>query len=163
NSGGGNGGFKINGTYTPAGGGAPPIKKIPKRTGAPKTGEAERFFHFFSPQMGEGMVNSSEDNNSGEGISPSNLPLQIQQEGGTPQVADFEPESYSYRLNGACGVVVQPYWSPQDSGFVVPDGNAQTLTLHPNWTIDNSVSPAVASFSGYSLEISGDQRGSTDT
>ena len=46
------------------------------------------------------------------------------------QIADNEPESYSYRLDG---VLVQPYWSFAYNGFIVPDGNIQDFDLSPTW------------------------------
>jgi hypothetical protein len=36
------------------------------------------------------------------------------------QVGDYEPNRYMVRMSD--GVLVQPYWSMTDSGFIVPDG-----------------------------------------
>jgi hypothetical protein len=70
------------------------------------------------------------------------------------QIGDNEPEQanqihYGYRLSGN---LVQPYWSAQDSAFIVPDGNSQKFYLTPKW--NNTT------FTGtYNLGIQGDQLG----
>jgi hypothetical protein len=48
------------------------------------------------------------------------------------QVGDGEPDgTYNYRLNGD---LVQPYWSNNDTAFIVPGAGVQTLKLTPNWS-----------------------------
>jgi hypothetical protein len=84
---------------------------------------------------------------------PSSLPTSLLSPGGN-QVGDFEPEPdggkhYGYRLNND---LVQPYWSNQDSAFIVPDGNSQKFYLDPIW--NNTT------FTGaYNLRVMGDQLG----
>jgi hypothetical protein len=45
---------------------------------------------------------------------------------GTNELADGEPQSYRYRLNGA---LVQSYFSQQDLAFIVPTGQAQDFVV----------------------------------
>jgi len=68
------------------------------------------------------------------------------------QIGDFEAENYTYRLNG---LKVQAYWSNNDNSFVVPDGNAQTVTLNPVWNYSYpSTGGWTATFSGqYNLAM----------
>ncbi len=128
----GNGGYNINGTYTPSGGPAIPINMVWIGTGTFST--ADIFSSDFSHEIAERMSDPTNDNNGVLVKPPANIPSNVLQ-GGTPQIGDFEPESsgsrYGYRLNGSGGVLVQPYWSAQDNAFIVPDGTAQTLTLFP--------------------------------
>ena len=72
---------------------------------------------------------------------------------GRDQIADNEPNSYSYALNG---VPVQPYWSQKDNAFIVPDGNRQKFYLDPVWTGPTGAQ----TFTGqYDLTLLGDQLG----
>jgi hypothetical protein len=66
------------------------------------------------------------------------------------QIGDFEGNQYSYRL--PTEVLVQPYWSagkntPYPAGWLVTDGNTQTLNVSPNWTGNN--------FKNYDLTVNG--------
>ncbi len=48
------------------------------------------------------------------------------------QIADNEPDgNYYYRIDGT--ILAQAYWSLTYDAFIVPDGNTQTITLHPTW------------------------------
>jgi hypothetical protein len=79
--------------------------------------------------------------------APPALPASLNS--GGKQIGDYEPEGYSYRLNG---VRVQPYWSALDDAFIVPDGTTQNFYLYPIWSGD--------SFTGqYQLNVNGDQYG----
>jgi hypothetical protein len=80
--------------------------------------------------------------------TPAALPLSIK---GSDQIGDNEPaaDRYGYRLGG---VWVQPYWSQQKLGFIVPDGNSQTMLLDPIWNGDQFTSQ-------YNLKVQGDQFG----
>ena len=51
---------------------------------------------------------------------------------GGSQIADYEGDRYSYRMGD--GDLVQPYWSSAVNSWVITDGNAQTMTVKPNWT-----------------------------
>ncbi len=85
---------------------------------------------------------------------------------GEEQISDLEPDdmSYTYRVNN---VLVQAYWSLNDQGFVVPDGNHQQFELLPhshNYGPDgedlgvsaNYISGETA-YVGSTLVINGDQ------
>jgi hypothetical protein len=102
---------------------------------------------------------SDPDSNGIRVNSPSNLPASLLSPGGN-QIGDFEPEPnggihYGYRLNGQ---LVQPFWSQTDNAWLVPDTNAQTLYLNPNWNRSNYTGQNI-------LEIDGGQlgAGSNDT
>jgi hypothetical protein len=164
----GNGGFNVNGTYTPSGGSAIPINMVFAGTGGGAAGiDVFTFGLTFSHEMAERMTDPTNDTNGVEVSPPPNLPANLQITG-TPQIGDFEPEPngqshYSYRV-GAVGLsaaaVVQPFWSNADQAFIVPDGNSQTVTLNPLWTID---SQGNANFSNqYDLTVTGDQGGVRD-
>jgi hypothetical protein len=159
----GNGGFNVNGTYTPSGGSAIPINMIFAGTGGGTAGIDEFSFGLtFSHEMAERMTDPTNDTNGVEVSPPARLPANLLVTG-TPQIGDFEPEPnnqahYAYRVNSAgISVVVQPYWSNADQAYIVPDGNSQTVTLSPIWTVDSKGS---ASFSNqYDLTVTGDQGG----
>jgi hypothetical protein len=164
-----NGGFNIPGTYTPAGGSAIPINMISVGTGAANTEYA--FDETFSHEMAERMSDPTGDNQGVLVNPPAGIPANLN--GGLSQIADNEPEPafqphYAYRLGGAGGVFVQPYWSnaTDNTGafiagagnFIVPDGNSQNITVQGIWTVNNRVAPPQAIFSNtYTLSITGDQ------
>jgi hypothetical protein len=105
----------------------------------------------FSHEMAEAI--SDPDANGITVAPPAGLPKELTGGYTSGQIGDFEPESvgqhYGYRLGGD---MVQPYWSRDDSAFVVPDGNVQRVNLTPIWN--------GASFTGkYDLSVQGDQLG----
>jgi hypothetical protein len=153
-----NGGYNIPGEYffgsdiLPA-----PINMISIGTSS-GAGMADIFGGTFSHEMAERMTDPTGDNFGVRLNPPDALPANVSQ-GSNSQIGDNEPAAggqahYYYRLGGSGGAVVQPIWSNADSAFVVTDGNSQTITLHPNWTIDYSKSPPAGNFSGnYNLTI----------
>jgi hypothetical protein len=81
--------------------------------------------------------------------APSGLPANVK---GDSQICDNEGNFLSYRLNGD---LVDSYWSAQDGGFIVPDGNPLNLFVNPNWTVTNGQ----GSLGAFTLQVQGDQRG----
>jgi hypothetical protein len=62
-------------------------------------------------------------------------------DGPDSQIADNEPDArrYTYTINGPGGKAnVQAYWSVSAQAFVIPDGNSESVSLAPIWTIDTS-------------------------
>src|SRR5262249_27081337 len=94
------------------------------------------FTSTFSHEIAETISDPGGLQGSGIWIKPPpNLPASLVN-AKLDQIGDYEPEPtgqshYAYRLNG---YQVQPYWSAQDGAFNVPDGNAQTFSLTPQWT-----------------------------
>ncbi len=78
--------------------------------------------------------------------------------GGDDQIGDKEGNAYSFRLSDSAGqpsIDVQPYWSKDDSKWLVTDGTAQTINLSAVWDLSDPQKPV---FSGkYDLTINGDQ------
>ncbi len=57
---------------------------------------------------------------------------------GNSQICDKEPDgSYYYRVGGPNGVLAQAFWSQNDGGFIVPDGNSLVMDLTGNWNGPN--------------------------
>jgi Ca2+-binding RTX toxin-like protein len=73
------------------------------------------------------------------------------------EIADFEPDGrrYTYRL--LSGTVVQPYWSNTINAFVVADGNNQTVTVNPLWTVNSAGQPMSPFLKQFDVVINGDQ------
>ncbi len=76
------------------------------------------------------------------------------------QISDNEPDdgNYTYRINGPTGQLVQAYWSLTYNGFVVQDGNSQTVDLNPIW----QTSPSLSFTGTYDLNITGGQLANPD-
>jgi hypothetical protein len=111
-------------------------------TGSDTHVSKDGFTDLFSHELAESMANSIVI------TPPSGLPSNVK---GDQQISDNEPDGgrYMYRLGGN---LVQAYWSAKDAAFIVPDGNAQTFFLDPNWT--------GSSFNGnFTLRVQGDQLG----
>ncbi len=57
---------------------------------------------------------------------------------GNSQICDKEPDgNYYYRVGGPNGVLAQAFWSQNDGGFNVPDGNSLVMDLTGNWNGPN--------------------------
>jgi hypothetical protein len=83
----------------------------------------DRFTATLSHELAERI---SDGTGSGIGVNePAGL--------GGHQISDGEPDGpqYTYLLNGT--ILVQAYWSVVDQGFIVPDGNQETVYLTPIW------------------------------
>jgi len=86
------------------------------------------------------------------------------------EIADFEPGGLTYYYRLANGTSVQPYWSQDTDTFVVDDGNNQTFSLDPVWTLDGAgqpISPILNEKTGaflrqYDLSFFGDQLANDD-
>jgi hypothetical protein len=179
-----NGGYNVPGTYTFSNGITVPINMISVGTNFTKTSKGvptttivpDFFSETFSHELAERMSDPTEDGN-GVGVSPGGLlPQNVV---GTNskgqlitngQIGDFEPVPpgqghYGYRVGGQNGILMQPYWADADHAFVVADGNKQSLTLTPKWTVTTvnpNLPPVPSNETGnfsrtYSLTIKGDQ------
>jgi hypothetical protein len=114
----------------------------------------------FSHELAEGM--SYDDTGAGIAVdSAPGDPTNIANGHQVEQIADMEPEAYSYRLGGPNGPLVAPIFSNADGGdFLVSDGNAQHVILTPSdWSVTtNPDGTTSGSFGGhYGLTINGDQ------
>lgn len=119
----------------------------------------DAFTNLFSHELVE-TLSDPDGNNGGITVTPPagppGLPASIKGKG-VLQIGDNEPDGgrYQYRLGRTQdnpGVLVQAYWSNSDQAFIVPDGNAQKVFLHPSWIGSN--------FQGtFSLVVNGDQVG----
>jgi Ca2+-binding RTX toxin-like protein len=97
---------------------------------------------FLTVNLSHNIIDAMSDPDFGEGITitPGARWVGFPEE--TRELATAEAERYTYRLNG---YLVQSYWSSADWSFLVPDGNAQTVS--------------VSTLTGYRLIIEGDQFG----
>ena len=98
----------------------------------------------------------SHPDSKGISVTPSSkLPASVKGPFANPnEIGDYEPAApgqtaYGYRLNGD---LVQPYWSAQDYGFIVPDGNSQDFYLNSIWNGSKFTNH-------YNLALVGDQFG----
>jgi hypothetical protein len=78
----------------------------------------------------------------------------------TGQIGDYEPNRYSVRMSD--GVLVQPYWSMTDSGFIVPDGTpSKQFYIEPIYKASHSGQDQ--GFTGqYDVVVMGDAGGPRD-
>jgi hypothetical protein len=166
NHAGSSGGYNVPGTYTTTN---TAINMI--SVGTRSSGMADRFGRTFSHEMAERMSDPTEDGHGVEVYPPTGIPSNLLTNPSRPatdpsnlsQIGDNEPEPsgqphYSYRIGGASGVTVQPYWSNAFQAFIVPDGNSQRFNLAPSWQVDTIGGVTTATFNGtYALTINGDQ------
>jgi hypothetical protein len=111
----------------------------------------------WTDQFGHELVETLSDPD-GNGITitpPANLPGALRATGNL-QIGDDEPDNMAYTWS-LDGNVVQAYWSAMHNAFIVPDHNAQWVTLTGNW---NSTGTTL---NGFNLYVFGDQLGANDT
>jgi hypothetical protein len=74
------------------------------------------------------------------------------------QIGDYEGNNYGYRMSNAA--LVQPYWSNGNggqfpTGWLITDGNAQTLNVKANWT--KPTNGSMPQFINYDVTVNGGQ------
>jgi hypothetical protein len=84
-------------------------------------GTIDTFSDAFSHEVAETMTDPIP--NQGITVSPGSSFTDVT----APEICDNEAEYYDYRVNNS---LVQSYWSYEDSAYIVPDGNHQTLTVN---------------------------------
>jgi hypothetical protein len=105
---------------------------------AGSTTDTATFSRFLSHEVAENVFDG--DDALAVELPPSE-PNYLGMAGPNAQIADNEPDAgrYTYTINGPGGkAVVQPYWSVSAQAFVVPDGNSESVTMSPIWSIDSS-------------------------